>query len=159
MNSTDPTAMTAADVGFDAAFIGYGAHDQEQPTTPPPVQTAVVQPPPDRISRFRDWVHHEFSAKEIFILDDAGAVIFDDSRHGRLHFLARSVVLTSRRTGGSPEHVRVNIGVGSTLEIVPVQTTHRSLVLGAVFPVALDAASRARLIEALIQATSPAAEG
>ena len=88
-------------------------------------------------------MRHNFSATGIFILDREGAVVFDESHHGRLHFLARSLALASRRPGASAGNVHVKIGAGATLEVIPVETAHGGLVLGLVaLPINAGAAER-----------------
>lgn len=136
-----------------------------QPETPasavPPAQpatTTVRGPFLDRIQRFRDWMHHHFAATGIFILDREGAVIFDESHHGRLHFLARSLALASRRPGSSSSNVHVKIGAAATLEVIPVDTAYGTLVLGAVVPEALQPNAVSAVMEALSQVAAPPAE-
>jgi hypothetical protein len=176
----DP-AVTVVDAGFDASFVGYASERPASPATPtqaatparivgPPVEEnpAPPIPPPaepiassargpflDRIHRFRNWMRHHFSATGIFILDREGAVIFDESNHGRLHFLARSLALASRRQGSSAGNVHVKIGAAATLEVIPVETAYGCLVLGAVVPEALPPAAVSAVMEALSQAASP----
>lgn len=110
----------------------------------------------DRIHHFRDWMQRNFSATGIFILDRDGAVIFDESSHGRLHFLARSLAPASRRPGASG-NVHVKIGAGATLEVVPVETAAGTMVLGAVVAAALDPTSVAAIMDALKQVATPPA--
>lgn len=126
---------------------------------PPAEENQVTARGPflDRITRFRDWMRHNFSATGIFILDRDGAVIFDESSHGRLHFLARSLALASRKPGSSGGNVHVKIGAGATLEVIPVETTYGWLVLGAVVPDSLPPHSIAAVTEALTQVASPPA--
>jgi len=112
----------------------------------------------DRINRFRDWMRHNFSASGIFILDREGAVIFDETSHGRLHFLARSLALASRRPGTSTGNVHVKISAGATLEVIPVETAYGCLVLGAVVPESLTPASVIAVMEALALVASPPSE-
>lgn len=178
----DP-AVTVTDAGFDAAFVGYATERPVAPAPQqaiparivgPPVQVAspfqpVHEPEPvmetiastargpflDRIHRFRDWMRHHFSATGIFILDREGSVIFDESNHGRLHFLARSLALASRRPGSSAGNVHVKIGAGATLEVIPVETAYGCLVLGAVVPEALQPAAVGAVMEALSQVAAP----
>lgn len=172
-------AVTAPDAGFDDAFVGF-ANDplpQQPPPLPPPVreeappapvdsqfqapeetQTTARGPFLDRITRFRDWLHHSFSATGIFILDREGAVIFDESGHGRLHFLARSLALASRRPGALAGNVHVKIGAGTTLEVIPVETAYGCLVLGAVVPQALDPPAVLAVMEALSLVAAPPTE-
>ena len=165
-------AMPASDPGFDDAFIGYASDPPPQqpapPPLPPPVHEVLPLAPPtqttargpflDRITRFRDWLHHSFSATGIFILDREGAVIFDESSHGRLHFLARSLALASRRPGALAGNVHVKIGAGATLEVIPVDTTYGCLVLGAVVPEALDPPAVLAVMAALALVAAPPVE-
>jgi hypothetical protein len=97
----------------------------------------------------------EFSATGVFILDREGAVIFDESDRGRLHFLARSLALASRRPGTSAANVHVKIGAGTTLEVIPVETAYGCLVLGAVVPDALPPAAVHAVMEALARIAAP----
>lgn len=129
------------------------------PEPPPQANRTTARGPfLDKINRFRDWMRHNFSATGVFILDREGSVIFDESTHGRLHFLARSLALASRRPGSSTGNVHVKIGAGSTLEVIPVDTAYGCLVLGAVVPEPLDPISVAAVMEALSQVASPPAE-
>ena len=173
-------SLTAADAGFDDGFVGFASEQAPSTFTPArvvaheqplPVAT-IVQPPPvevpsadvlvgargpflDRINRFRDWMRQNFSATGIFILDREGAVIFDESKHGRLHFLARSLALASRRPGASAGNVHVKIGAGATLEVIPVETAYGCLVLGAVVPDSLPPPSVMAVMAALSQVAAP----
>lgn len=179
-------SVTVADAGFDEGFVGYAAAQVGRQETPPPlppqarevpvapaavpaaIPVGVAVPPEnpviargpflDRITRFRDWMRHNFAATGIFILDREGAVIFDESNHGRLHFLARSLALASRRPGASAGNVHVKIGAGATLEVIPVETAYGSLVLGAVVAESLAPASVVAVMEALAQVASPPGE-
>lgn len=174
-------SMAVADAGFGEGFVGYATGQVASPpaTQPPPLQPAreepVVSAPAhpqqleshaaargpflERITRFRDWMRHNFSATGIFILDREGSVIFDESNHGRLHFLARSLALASRRPGASPGNVHVKIGAGATLEVIPVETAYGCLVLGAVVQEPLDPASVRSVMDALSMVASPPVEG
>lgn len=175
-------SITVADAGFDAAFVGYATSQssrQEIPLvvpqavreeTPAPIPVPVEVPAVaessfiargpflDRITRFRDWMRYNFAATGVFILDREGAVIFDESNHGRLHFLARSLALASRRPGATAGNVHVKIGAGATLEVIPVETAYGSLVLGAVVPESLAPASVVAVMEALSLVASPPAD-
>lgn len=167
--------VTVTDAGFDEGFVGYGTDSVSRPHTPPPLPPAAplmhetvaevsAQPESpfmargpflDRIKRFRGWMHQNFAATEIFILDREGAVIFDESHHGRLHFLARSLALASRRPGVLAGNVHVKIGAGATLEVIPVETAYGSLVLGAVVPESLSPVSVSTVMDALARVASP----
>lgn len=170
-------AVSVTDAGFDDGFVGYASETAASlpltPSPPPPVRETAPAPPQEppveyptsargpfleRIQRFRDWMRHHFSATGIFILDREGAVIFDESSHGRLHFLARSLALASRRPGATGGNVHVKIGAGATLEVIPVDTAYGCLVLGAVVPEALAPPSVGAVMDALAQVASPPAE-
>lgn len=126
--------------------------------TPPPLSP---QPPPvaptrtrflERIQIFRDWLTKNFRASDIFILDREGKVIFDESGHGRLHFMARNLALASRGSG----NIHVKIGPASILEVIPCETPYGRIVLGAIVPEALPANHVQTITEVLIQTASPA---
>ena len=186
MNPVRDPAVNISDAGFDAAFVGYASAGPAARTpAPAPPSTApaspanvpepnVFEPAPaktasesitstahgpflERIQRFRDWMMHHFSATGLFILDREGAVIFDENDHARLHFLARSLALASRRQGSSSGNVHVKIGAGATLEVIPVETAYGSLILGTVVPEALAPDSVAVVMKALAQVAAPPA--
>lgn len=175
-------AVQVADAGFGEQFVGYSAPGTDtaplvaaEPvpvpvspvlaasspvTVPPPVEviapkSEVRGPFLDRVSRFRDWLRHHFQATGVFLLDREGAVIFDESGHGKLHFLARSLALASRRPGGAPSNVHVKVGATATLEVIPVDTPYGCIVLGAVVPVPLDPADVATVMDGLRSVASP----
>jgi hypothetical protein len=167
----EPT-VTAADAGFDEAFVGFAtdtaptvvecsrsAVSNPLPTEPQAASSFVARGPfLERIKRFRDWMHQNFAATGVFILDREGAVIFDESNHGRLHFLARSLALASRRPGASAGNVHVKIGVGATLEVIPVETAYGCFVLGAVVPESLSPDSVIAVMDALSLVAAPQGE-
>jgi hypothetical protein len=97
----------------------------------------------------------QFAASGIFILDREGAVIFDENGHNRLHFLARSLALASRRPGTTAANVHVKIGAATTLEVIPVETAYGCLVLGALVPEALPPAAVQSVMTALAEITKP----
>ncbi|MCU0781193.1 MAG: hypothetical protein MUF04_08850 [Akkermansiaceae bacterium] len=123
----------------------------------PPAQPVVAASGPflDRIGRFRDWLRQYFEASGVFILDREGGVIFDESGHGKLHFLARSLALTSRRPGNPAANVHVKIGATATLEVIPVETPYGWFVLGAVVPEPMAPAAVAVIMEALARVAAP----
>lgn len=164
-------AVTLTEAGFEADFLGFtNALPTEalesQTVTPTPVEETVVEAveeaAPARLrgsasSSFLDVIHHfchwmreNFSAKEIFILDREGEVVFDESAHGRLHFLARSLALAPRRPKSNTGYVHIKISASATLEVVPVETPNTYLVLGAVVSEALAPAAVTAVMEAMI---------
>jgi hypothetical protein len=193
-----PARLSAADPGFDAAFVGFvsGAvvADLPQPTKsapvavlqapttssvpplpqtiqptasapPSPAAPPIFQPVPEplaaassltrflqRIHIFRDWLSKNFQATDIFILDREGKVIFDESGHGRLHFMARNFAAASRVSG----NIHVKIGPSAILEVIPCETPYGSIVLGALLPDALPVEQINTITQILIQTASPA---
>jgi hypothetical protein len=127
----------------------------------PPVSQPAPEPPPaapsrtrflERIHIFRDWLSKNFHATDIFILDREGKVIFDESGHGRLHFMARNLAIASRGSG----NIHVKIGPSAILEVIPCETPYGRIVLGALLPDALPADHIHTITEVLIQTASPA---
>ncbi len=183
MNPVRDPAVSVTDAGFDAAFVGYASAGPVAPAAtsapppppalpPTPAASEAPEPAPptaapssisssargpflERIQGFRDWMMHHFGATGLFILDREGSVIFDESNHGRLYFLARSLALASRRQGSSGGNVHVKIGVGATLEVVPVETAYGCLVLGTVVPDALTPDAVTAVTQALAQVAAP----
>lgn len=135
------------------------------PQAPPvfraaPVFQAAPTPPAhtsrtrflERIQIFRDWLAKNFRATDIFILDREGKVIFDESGHGRLHFMARNLALASR----GPGNIHVKIGPASILEVIPCETPYGRIILGTIVPDALPSNHVITITEVLIQTASPA---
>jgi len=119
-----------------------------EPPSPPPSRTRFLQ----RVHIFRDWLTKNFQATDIFILDREGKVIFDESGHGRLHFMARNLAIASRGSG----NIHVKIGPAAILEVIPCETPYGRIVLGALMPDALPADHIHTITEVLIQTASPA---
>lgn len=174
-----PARLAASDPGFNTSFVGFISTDDaitspevippppvvsSNPTVPgfsTPVPQPVAEPPPattsqalflQRMQVFRNWLAKNFNATGIFVLDNEGVALFDESVHGRLHFIARNFTLAS---GGSG-NVHVKIGPGAILEVIPCETSHGRIVLGALVPDALPASLVLTITEALIQTASPA---
>ncbi|MES2983339.1 MAG: hypothetical protein V4727_13585 [Verrucomicrobiota bacterium] len=137
------------------------------PTTPAPsipVARPIPQPvvkvaPPvaapttvsdSRFVNFRNWLTQHFGAKEIFILDHTGTVIFDESHHGRLHFIARDLILQA----GQPNNVRVRFGPAANLELIPCENPQGMVILGALFPNTLPNEHIASIRDAISQSLS-----
>lgn len=155
-----PALTRAAQVPTPVSDAPLGAALTELPAVvePVPPSTSTARGPfLDRIRHFRDWLGQEFSAAGVFIIDREGSVIFDESELGRLHFLARSLALASRRPGSSAANVHVKIGAGTTLEVIPVETAYGCMVLGALVPEALSPAAVNKVMVALAQVATPPA--
>jgi hypothetical protein len=170
MNPSRDPEVRIADAGFDESFVGFAANRGAAPAPapnpanpPPPLPSAEPSPAAargpflERIRLLRDWMGTQFSASGIFILDREGTVIFDESGHNRLHFLARSLALASRRPGTSAANVNVKIGSATTLEVIPVETAYGCLVLGAVVPEALPPTAVQSVMSALAEVAKPGA--
>jgi hypothetical protein len=164
--------LSVTDIGFDQGFEGFSGTDPipaVAPTRSEPsaIQTsaaaanpkpplAVIRPSPsikssatgsylERIQSFCDGLKREFSASGIFLIDQDGAVVFDESRHGRFHFLAKNLALTSGKSGSLSGNVRLKISAQDFLEAIPLKTTSGSLVLGAIVPAALAPSAVAKI--------------
>lgn len=168
--------LSVTDIGFDQGFEGFSSADPipaETPTgsEPPALQTsaptanpkaplAVIRPAPavessatgsylERIQSFSDGLKREISASGVFLIDQDGTVVFDESKHGRFHFLAKNLALSSRQSGSLAGSVRVKISSQDFLEAIPVKTASGCLVLGAIVPAALDPSAVAKIQTAL----------
>ena len=166
MTPSHRPAVALTEAGFEADFQGYTtpgpAVVESRSVTPAPAGESVSQAAPEPlpsvasspflniVRHFCGWMHENFSAKEIFILDRKGEVVFDESHHGRLHFPARGMALSSRRPGSSAEYVHIKIHAGATLEVIPIETADSYLVLGAVVPKPLSPAAITAVKEAMI---------
>lgn len=112
---------------------------------PEPKVTTLLD---SRFQILRNWLADNFTAREIFILDRTGSVIYDESHHGRLHFIARDLILQAKQT----QNVRVKFGPDANLELIPCETPGGIAILGALFPNALPNEHITIIREVLIQA-------
>jgi len=163
--------ITAPDPGFDRGFEGFASTSPALPVATSPIQVSEpvvysAPPPPDpldflkgplreRVLQLRDWLRHHFAANDIFLLDREGAVIFDETGHGKLHFLARSLALSSRRPGASFGNVHIKVSSDSTLEVIPADTPFGCLVLGVVVREPISPAGISSITDALIKVATP----
>ena len=141
--------------------VAQAASETEAPRIPAEPAASNPEPPPnpstqtrflERIQIFRDWLAKNFNATDIFILDRDGKVIFDESGHGRLHFMARNLALASRGSG----NIHVKIGPAAILEVVPCETPYGRIILGTLVPEALPSDHMQTITEVLRQTASPA---
>lgn len=128
---------------------------------PAPEPTSAAEPIPaaspeslllERIRIFREWLAKNFQATDIFVLDQEGKVLFDESSHGRLHFMARNFASGSCKSGS----IHVKIGTAAILEIIPCETPLGRIVLAALMPQPLPANHVQTITEMLIHTASPA---
>lgn len=103
-----------------------------------------------RFTSLRNHLTEELAAKEIFILDQAGSVIFDESHHGRLHFAARDLVAQSDH----PQNIRVKFSPTANLELISCETPKGIVILGALFPNSLNSDQIASIRGAITQSLS-----
>lgn len=128
------------------------------PVIPPTPQPAEKTAPAAKVTtlsnkrflHFRNTLAQHYGAKEIFILDHTGTVIFDESHHGRLHFIARDLILQA----GQPNNVRVKFGPAANLELIPCENPQGLVILGALFPQSLPTEQITNIREALSQSLS-----
>lgn len=165
MNSNrEPAVPLTQPAGNDEGFVDFAATQPQAAPSPFPAEPAAAPQPKiqitasgpllERLNGFRAWLHDHFSATEVFILDHKGAVLFDESGHGRLHFLARSLAIASHRPQATVGNVHVKISAGTSVEIIPVETPGGYIVLGAVLPHSLDPAAVNTVKDALAQAVA-----
>ena len=136
--------------------------DLPPPPEPPPVAvpTTLVKPPSttrflERIEIFRSWLSRNFQARDTFILDREGKVIFDESGHGRLHFMARNLALASRNSDSQSSNIHVKIGPSAVLEVIPCDTPYGRIVLGTLVPESLPIEHIRTIAEVLAQTATP----
>lgn len=165
----EQTQVPSQDPGFDTSFVGFVetsgtakefAVQEITSTAPAPViPQPVLQSTPipsatnvsdNRFLNLRNSLTEHLGAKEIFILDHTGAVIFDESHHGRLHFIARDLILQA----GQPNNVRVKFGPSANLELIPCVSPQGLVILGALFPIPLPVEKITDIRQALSQALS-----
>lgn len=128
------------------------------PKTPETEKPTLPLPPPqserklaDRIEIFSYWLASNFNAQDTFALDHEGKVIFDESGHGRLHFMARSLALASRASGS----IHVKIGPAAILQLITCETRDGRIVLGTLVPASLPSEQVQTITQVLIQTASP----
>lgn len=168
-----PKRLTATDPGFNSSFVGFTESNQQNTDDQPNAQKAEIAPVPSRtkssppappapvseeervqqrIGILRAWLADRFRVGEIFILDENGDLLFQENDQEKLHQLAKNLSSdTSEHQGGN---VHVQIGPGSVLEVIPAETAKGRVVLGALVPASLPAASVQTITEVLCQTFS-----
>jgi len=156
---TEERSLLSQQVREEEAPISDAATEPTPVEATPSFEPTGISPPPppqarflERIRIFRDWLAKNFSATDIFILDREGKVIFDESGHGRLHFMARNLALASRGSG----NIHVKIGPSAILEVIPCETPYGRIVLGTLVPQPLPSDHLQTVVEVLRQTASPA---
>lgn len=109
----------------------------------------------ERIGSFCETMHNRFAARDLFLLDHAGDLIFNEGTEGTFHFVARSFALAPQGPDTATRHVHLRTGTGSFLEIIAVDTPMGCLVLGAVVPETLGMDSVQLIRQELLHAIHP----
>ena len=144
---TQPVTSPAPSVVAPISEVVIQAPQPVVKITPAAPATTLLD---SRFQNFRNWLTQYFDAKEIFILDHTGSILFDESHHGRLHFIARDLILQA----GQPHNVRVKFGPSANLELIPCETPQGLMILGALFPNSLPNEHIANIRDALSQSLS-----
>ena len=129
--------------------------DAPPPPEAPQIEEAPREPLLARLVRFREWLIQQLNAKAAFVLERDGEPVLDDPDFAKLHFLARSLAQAYRPVKGEVGNVHVKVGAEAYLVVVPVDTAFGRLVLGAVLPKPLDAATVEVVADALKRAAQP----
>jgi hypothetical protein len=145
--ATQPATLPAASVVASVTGVFIQAPQPVVKITPAAPATTLLD---SQFQNFRNWLTQYFDSKEIFILDHAGSILFDESHHGRLHFIARDLILQA----GQPHNVRVKFGPSANLELIPCETSQGLMILGALFPNSLPNEHIANIRDALSQSLS-----
>ena len=143
-------ALDVPEITFQTPAL-IEAISEPLPQIPEPPLTPEIRLK-QRLAIFQNWFSSRFQATEIFILGENGEVLFDESDHGRLHHMARNLNLSSQERQNLNVHVK--IGPASVLELIPCETSMGRIVLGALVPATLPAASVSTISEVLIQTLS-----
>lgn len=124
-------------------------------TVPQDLTLKIHGPFIERTLRFLDGLHAQFGSKGVFILDKEGSVIFDESDHSRLHFMARSLATAPKKHNAGPGNFHVKVGSTTMLEVIPVDTAFGRIVLGLLVEKALSSEAIIHIIQALKSAVAP----
>ena len=124
-------------------------------TVPQDLAVNVRGPFIEHTLRFLDGLHAQFGSKGVFILDKEGSVIFDESDHSRLHFMARSLATAPKKHNAGPGNFHVKVGSTTMLEVIPVDTVFGRIVLGLLVEKALSSEAIIHIIQALQNAVAP----
>jgi hypothetical protein len=142
---SDPAKTTSPITAAPINPSAFSKINKVEKVAPTPKVTTLLD---SRFQTLRNWLTDNFSAKEIFILDQTGTVIYDESHHGRLHFIAKDLILHANQT----HNVRVKFGPDANLELIPCETSNGIAILGALYPNSLPNEHIAIIREVLTQA-------
>ncbi len=108
-----------------------------------------------RMANFWNLLRHHLSIKGLFILDKNGAPIFDDSDHGKLYFMARSLANTAKSSPDGMGNIQVRVGSTLTLVVIAVETAFGKMILGLLSENALAPELYPKISNALHSAIAP----
>ncbi len=131
------------------------AADAPPPPAAPEIDESLREPLLARLDRYREWLVRQLDARGAFVLERDGEPVLDDPNYTKLHFLARSLAQAYRPVKGEIGNVHVKVGAEAYLVVVPVDTAFGRLVLGAVLPQPLDAATVEVVADSLKRAAEP----
>lgn len=97
--------------------------------------------PFQQIPQFLGRVKREFSATDIYLLDQDGNVMFDEGRNEKLLALIKTFAPLSKKSPTPLSNVRIKLGTQASLEIIPSENPSGFLYLGLVVPEAISQAS------------------
>jgi hypothetical protein len=108
-----------------------------------------------RMVNFWNLLRHHLSIKGLFILDKNGVPIFDDSDHGKLYFMARSLANTAKSTPDGMGNIQVRVGSTLTLVVIAVETAFGKMILGLLSENSLAPELYPKITNALHSAIAP----
>ncbi|MCX8497632.1 MAG: hypothetical protein ORN51_15740 [Akkermansiaceae bacterium] len=127
LNPSPQTTNSAPGMGFNDSFVGFEADPSTAAQTAPVTSATFAA----RLNAFADWLHQDFAATGIFILDDEGALAFSDGKNESLHSLARSLVLSRSLTPSLNAPVHLKIAAKMNLVLIPTQATNPRFLIAA----------------------------
>ena len=110
--------------GFDDQFVGFSA---DSPTLPPDRFELG-----DRLDRFQDWLRRQFSCVGLFLLDAAGTPVGDHPAYPAYHATALQLARAAENPAAPVRHIHLRVAPALFLEVLPVESTSGTLILGLV---------------------------
>jgi hypothetical protein len=121
---------------------------------PPTIATPSPSLLFERLGHFRAILRQHFGVRGVFLLDQHGKAIFDDSDHGKLYFMARSLAFATKTHRDEIGNVHVRVGSTTSLVVIPADTAAGKIVLGLVVYHAIPPEALPHIVTALHAAVS-----